>query len=168
MKVLLIKLVFLVVLGNPDSNGTSCEHSENSGNNNLATLKQIESLITKKAGAEFQENHINSFVLNGHDVYAKVKKSKFGPSVFEESFFEIDNPENIYKMRIVKDINGDIGFAVLINGEEGNLNYHAVFNSQGKMLEEDPWGNNIGYTIEIFNLYDKYRKIYAERVDAIK
>ncbi len=168
MKVLLIKLVFLVVLGTPDTNSTSCEHSENSGNTNLATLKQIENLITKKAGAEFQESNENSFVLNGYDVYTEVKKSKFGPSVFEESFFEIENPENIYRMRIIKDINGDIEFAVLINGQEGIVNYHAVFDSNGNMLPEDPWGNNEGYTIEIFNLYNKYRKIYAERVDAIR
>ena len=166
MKFLLIKLVFILALGNPELDGSSCIHTVNSGDTNLKSLSKIENLIRKKAGAELEKNHENSFVLNGHNVYTEVVSRKYGSSIFEESFYEIQNPDNVYRMRLVKNETGEYELAVMIHGNEGIENYHACFDITGKMLEEDPWGREDGYTIEIFDLYKKYRKIYSQRINA--
>ena len=164
MKLLVLNLAFILALGTPEA----AKHTANSGSLNINALDQIENLIRKKAGAELEKNHENSFTLNGYNVFTGVTEHRFGPKVYEESFYEIKNPENVYRMRIVVEENGDREFAVLIHGNEGNINYHAVFDSNGVMLDEDPWGTYDGYTIEIFDLYKKYRKLYAEKVDSQK
>ncbi len=166
MKILLVKLVFIIALGNPeiDCNTT---HSSNSASANLDELQQIESLIRKKAGAEFNKNSKNSFELNGYNVFTEVTVRNYGPSTYEESFFDVNNPNHIYKMRLVKNTYGEIELAVLIHGEEGIENYHACFDEDGEMFEEDPWGQEENYTTEIFNVYKKYRDIYSKRVDAL-
>lgn len=168
MKLLLIKFAFLLILGNPESNNASATHSESSGDYNLETLKQIESLLKKKAGAELQKNSKNTFQLNGYEVYTGVTCNRFGPSVLEETFYEIENPDNICKIRLVKNDNGDTEFAVLIKTNEGLRNYHAVFDYEGNMLEEDPWGIEEGYTIKTFDLYREYQKLFAQKVDKVK
>lgn len=166
MKILLLKLVFILALWNPETNSSSCIHTANSGEFNLAELDQIECLIRKKAGAELEKNHENSFTLNGHSVFSEVVIHRYGPSIFEESFYEIQNPNNEYRMRLVKNINGDRELAIMICENDRIVSYHAVFDSQGIMLEEDPWGKADGYSIEIFDLYEKYQKIFSQRVDA--
>lgn len=168
MKLFLIKFAFVLFLGNPGvGEGTSnCVHTANTGDLNLQALEQIESLITKKAGAELIEDNENTFQLNGYYVYTGVTVRKFAPSTYEESFYEIENPDNIYRMRLTKLPNGDQELAVMIKGDEGFENYHATFNNQGEMFEEDPWGINEGYSIEIFEIYNKYRQIFSQKVDA--
>lgn len=167
MKLLIIKFAFIFLLGDP-GNGeeAACMHTANTGDLNLRTLEKIESLITKKAGAELIEDNENTFHLNGYYVYTGVTVRRFAPSIYEESFYEIENPDNIYRMRLTKLPNGDQELAVMIKGEEGYENYHAVFNKRGEMFEEDPWGINEGYSIEIFKIYNKYRQIFSQRVDA--
>jgi len=166
MKILVLKLVFILALGAPETTSSSMRHTANSSELNLAVLDQIESLISKKAGAELEENHENSFILNGHSVYTEVVVRRYGSSIYEESFYETQNPNNEFRMRLVKDVNGNRELAVMIQGNEGFVNYHACFDLNGNMLENDPWGNGEGYSIEIFDLYKKYRQIYSQRVDA--
>jgi hypothetical protein len=166
MKFLVLNLAFILALGTLETTGSSLSHTENSGKINLTVLDQIESLISKKAGAELEENHENSFVLNGHSVYTEVVVHRYGSDIYEESFFEIQNPENEFKLRLTKNINGDRILAILIKSEEGFKSLHACFDKNGKMLEEDPWGMNDGYSIEIFNLYNKYQILYSQRVNA--
>lgn len=168
MKLLVIKLMLLVALGNPEVLNATKNHSATTGKLNLEELKQIESLVRKKAGAELEKSHENSFVLNGHNVYTEVISRRYGPTVFEESFYDINDPENEFRMRLVKNINGDQELAVLIRKNGKVLNYHACFDSNGNMLDYDPWGREDGYSIKIFELYKEYRKIYAQRVDALK
>ena len=166
MNLLVIKLVFVLALGTPETESISQLHTANSGEINLAKLDQIASLISKKAGSEVEKNNENSFILNGHDVYTEVVVRNYGPDIYEESFCEIQNPDNEFRMRLVKNVNGDRELAVMIRGEEGFVSYHACFDLNGNMLEDDPWGKDEGYTIEIFDLYKKYRKIYSQKVDA--
>ena len=165
MNLLVIKFIFILALGTPETESVSQMHTANSGKFNLVALEQIESLISKKAGFEL-ENNENSFTLNGHDIYTEVIVRRYGPSVYEESFCETQNPDNKFRMRLVKNVNGDRELAVMIRGEEGFVSYHACFDLNGNMLEDDPWGKDEGYTIEIFDLYKKYRKIYSQKVDA--
>ena len=165
MNILLIKLVFILALGTPGTTSFSQPHTVNSGELNLATLDQIESLIRKKNENEIKNKNKKSFILNGHNGYTKIVVRRYGSSIYEESFYEIQNPDNEFRMRLVKNINGDSELAVLIRGEEGFVNYHACFDINGYMLEDDPWGKVEGYTIEIFDLYKKYQKIYSQRVD---
>ena len=168
MKLLLIKFAFIFIIGNPgtDDGNAAYMHTENTGQYNLEALEQIQDLITKKAGAELQKDHKNSFSLNGYFVYTSVNVKKFAPSTYEESFYDIENPDNIYRMRLTKHPNGEQELAVMIKGDEGYENYHAAFDSQGIMFEEDPWGIDKGYSIEIFKIYNKYREIFSQRVDA--
>ena len=166
MNILAIKLVFILAFGVPESINSSNTHNACSSELNLATLDQIESLICKKAGAELEKNHENSFILNGHDVYTEVVVRNYGPDIYEESFYEIQNPDNEFRMRLVKNVNGDRELAVMIRGKEGFVNYHACFDPNGHMLKNDPWGKNEGYTIKVFDLYKKYQKVYSQRVDA--
>ena len=165
MKVLVLKLVFILALGNPESINSSCQHSADSGELNLTELKQIESLICKKAGAEFEKNHENSFTLNGHNIYTEVVIRRYGLNIYEESFCETQNPNNLFRLRLIKNINGDRELAVMIHEDEELVSYRARFDSNGFMLEDDSWKSDTEYTIEIFDLYKKYRKIYAQRVD---
>ncbi len=165
MKILLVKLAFILSLGNPGNNEYSKMHTTESGELNLSKLHQIESLIRKKAGAEFEKSHENSFTLNGYNVYTAVVDRNFGPDIYEESFYDVKNPDNIYKMRLIKNTYGEWELAVLIKENDGVSNYHACFDKFGRMLEDDPWGTHEGYTIEIFDLYRKYRKMYSKKVD---
>lgn len=168
MKLLFVKLALMVWLTNPGagSDHNTCVHTEESGQFNLETLEQIENLIAKKAGADFSKDNENSFTLNGHFVYTGAKIRKYAPSIYEESFYEIENPENEYRMRLIKYPNGDKELAVLIKENNQIINYHAAFNALGEMFEEDPWGVNEGYSIEIFSAYNNYRTCFSERVDA--
>lgn len=168
MKLLLIKFAFIFLVGNAGTGqGSSpCMHTANTGDLNLETLEQIQDLITKKAGAELQKDHENSFSLNGYFVYTGVSVRKFAPSTYEESFYDIENPDNIYRMRLTKHPNGEQELAVMIKGDEGYENFHAAFDSQGIMFEEDPWGIDKGYSIKIFEIYNEYREIFSQRVDA--
>ena len=165
MNLLVIKFIFILALGAPETESVSQIHTANSGELNLVALEQIESLISKKAGFEL-ENNENSFTLNGHDVYTEVVVRRYGPSIYEESFCETQNPNNKFRMRLVKNINGDQELAVMIQGDNGVISYHACFDSYGNMIEDDPWGIGEGYTIKTFDLYKKYRKVYSQRVDA--
>lgn len=167
MKFLVVKLFIVLALGNSEPTNSSLKHSANSGELNIAELDQIESIIRKKAGAELEKNHDNYFTLNGQTVYSKVVVRRYSPSIYEESFQEIENPENEYKIRLVKDINGDRELAIFIREGEQIISYHAVFDSEGIMLEEDPWGKNEGYTIEIFDLYKLYQAKFSQKVDAL-
>ena len=166
MNILAIKLVFILAFGTPETESVSHLHTANSSELNLAKLDQIENLISKKAGAELEKNHENSFILNGHDVYTEVVVRNYGASIYEESFYEIQNPDNEFRMRLVKNVNGDRELAIMIRGKEGFVNYHACFDINGHMLEDDPWEKNEGYTIKVFDLYKKYQKVYSQRVDA--
>lgn len=168
MKLLVLSLFYILTLGNPELKSSSSMHTANSGELNIAELDQIESIIRKKAGAEIEKNHDNSFVLNGQNVYSKVVVRRYSPSIYEESFYEIKNPNNEYRIRLVKNINGDRELAILIREDEKTISYHAVFDSQGMMFEDDPWGKTEGYTIDIFDLYKKYQKIFSQKVDAIE
>ena len=94
--------------------------------------------------------------------------SRFAPDIFEESFYELENPDNIYKLRLIKHPDGSRELAVLIHGDEGLMNYHAVFDCKGIMFDEDPWDSNVGYTIEIFDMYNKYRQIFLKRVNGLE
>lgn len=167
MSLFFIKTTLLFLLLNPNMGGEIKCHSENSGDYNIKTLSDIQSDIRKKAGAEFQKSHQNSFVLNGCDVFTSVSEKRFAPTVYEEGFTEIDNPCNVYRMRITQDDEGYIVFAVFIKESDKIENYHAAFDPDGKMLEEDPWGNSEGYSIKIFDLYNKYYKIYSTKVNNI-
>jgi len=156
------------VFGTPGNDKSSMMHTEKSGELNLTTLEQIEDLLSKKAGAKFERHNKNKFTLNGYAVCTEVDMSRFAPDVFEESFYEIANPANVYKLRLIKNPDGSRELAILIQGDEGLMNYHAVFDCSGIMFDEDPWGSNQGYTIEIFDVYKKYQQIFAKRVDGIE
>ena len=164
MKLLLMHLILFLFIEDPVATDVSAQHTMHSGNINLMALQEIESLICKKAGAELNKNSENSFVLNGYDVFTRVTH-RLGSKVYEESFYEIENPDNICRMRLVITPEGDWEFAVMIPDKDGYINYHAVFDPEGKMIEDDPWGISEGYTIETFDLYNKYRSLYSEKVD---
>lgn len=165
MQLLFVKLAFILIVVNPGTKSSST-HTENSGTSNLASLEQIEDLISKKVCAKFTHSHETAFELNGYYVYTKADIHRYAPSVYEESFYNVQNPDNVYRMRLVKLPDGEYEFAVLIKGEEGNINCHAVFNSDGSMIKDDPWGTNEGYTIKIFDIYNQYRNIFIQKVDA--
>lgn len=167
MRILILNLVFILALGTTETVKSSQPHLPHSNELNNTTLNQIEDLIRKKAGAELKKNNENSFVLNGYNVYTEVTVRRFGLSVYEESFYNLENPDKMFRMRIVKDVNGDRELAVMIHSKDGIVSYHACFDITGNMLQEDPWGKGEGYSIKIFDLYNKYRTLYAQSVDAI-
>lgn len=168
MKIFVSILVFIIVAGIPETMSFSPMHSENSGELNLVTLNQIESLIHKKVETDLKKNHKKSFSLNGHNIYTEVVEHRFGANIYKESFYEVQNPNNEFKIRLVINPNGNQELAVIIHCDKEFKNYHACFNPNGIMIENDPWGKNKGnYTIEIFNLYKKYREIYAQKIDEI-
>jgi len=169
MKLIIINLIFILLSGHPDKgSGYAVEmHTKETGSLNVNVLTQIERLITKKAGAELQQDSENTFKLNGHEVYTSVTIRKYAPDVYEESFYEIKNPANEYRLRLTKHPNGDSVLAIFIKENEKVINCHAAFDKQGKMYEEDPWGTNQGYTIDIFKFYQQYRDIFSKRVDGI-
>jgi len=164
MKLLLMHLILFLSIGDPVATDVSAQHTMHSGNINLSALQEIESLICKKAGAELNNNSENSFILNGCDVFTRVTH-RLGSKIYEESFYEIENPDNIYRIRLVITHEGDWELAVMIPDKNGYINYHAVFDTEGMMIEDDPWGISEGYTIETFDLYNKYRSLYSEKVD---
>ena len=168
MKIIVIKLALVLLWGSPDK-GPECSaemHTKESGSLNLKTLNQIETLLTKKAGAELKEDNENLFTLNGYSVHTSVTVRKYAPDIYEESFYEIQNPNNEYRLRLTKHPNGDSILAILMKKNEETINYHAAFDSQGKMYEEDPWGIGKGYTIDIFKIYQKYLQIFSQKIDA--
>ena len=167
MRTLILILVIILALGTKETVRSSQPYSPNSSELNLTTLNQIEGLIRKKAGAELEKNSENSFTLNGQFVYSKVVLPRFSPSVYEESFYDLKNPDNVFKIRIVKNINGDRALAIMIHCKDGVVSCHACFDINGNMFIEDPWGKSEEYSIEIFDLYNKYSKIYSQKVDAI-
>ena len=70
-------------------------------------------MICKKTGVEF-ENYENSFALNGCHISTEVEIRKYGRNVYEELFYEIDNPNHICRLRLVKTFNGGCELAVMI------------------------------------------------------
>ena len=166
MKLLVIKLIFILAFGDPETSALALPNSATDGNINIAKLEQIEDLIRKKAGAEIEKNHENSFELNGYSVYTEVTVRNYGQSIYEEAFFEVDHPEKEFRMRLTVNENGERELAVMVHDEKGNVSYHACFDEFGIMFDEDPWGDVGGYTIDVFDLYKKYRNIYSQRVDA--
>ncbi|NOQ25529.1 MAG: hypothetical protein GQ564_09240 [Bacteroidales bacterium] len=168
MRILVSILVFILVAGIPETMSFSPMHSENSGELNLRTLDKIESLIHKKVETDHTTNHKKSFSLNGHNFYTEVVEHRFGANIYKESFYEVQNPNNEFRIRLVINPNGNQELAVMIQGDEGFKNYHACFDPDGIMIEDDPWGKDKGnYTIEIFDLYKKYIEIYAQKIDEI-
>ena len=168
MKIFVLNLIFILALGTSETMGFSPRHTANSGEKNLATLEQIECLIHKNAGAELKKNYENSFTMNGHNIRTAVVVRRYGSNTYEEFFYEIQKPNNEFRIRLVINPNGNQELAVMIREDEGFNSYHACFDPDGIMLEDDPWGkNDESYTVEIFNLYKKYREIYAQKIDEI-
>lgn len=167
MRILILNIVFILALGTTETIKSSQPYSPNSNELNNTTLNQIEGLIRKKAGAELKKNNENSFILNGYNVYTEVIVRRFGLNVYEESFYNVENPDKMFRIRIVEDLNGDRELAIMIHGKDGAVSYHACFDITGNMLQENPWGKNEEYSIEIFDLYNKYRTIYEQSVGAI-
>jgi len=168
MKIIILKLVFVLFLGSPDKGPEySAEmHTKESGSLNLKTLNQIETLLTKKAGAALKEDNENLFTLNRYSVHTSVTIRKYAPDIYEESFYAIQNPNNEYRLRLTKHPDGDSILAILMKENGETINCHAAFDAQGKMYEEDPWGIDKGYTIDIFKIYQKYLQIFSQKIDA--
>ena len=165
IKIILVSFFFIIMIGTLKAKDVLNMHTANSGDFNLTALEQIENFIGKKTGIDFN-NYKDSFTLNGYNFNTRVDINRFSPSTYEESFSDTKNPENEFRVRLVKYLNGDQELAIYIHEGNKEINCHAAFDSQGNMLSEDPWGKTEGYTIEIFNLYDKYRKTYYQKVNA--
>ena len=168
MKFLIVNLILFLAFGNPDKSNLSTSHSANTGQYNLNELNQIKTLISKKAGTDFEKNPVNTFTLNGYSVYTKVTEHHYGPSIYEESFYDVQNPENEYRMRLVINPDGERELAVMVHDNNNYINYHACFDEKGIMLDFDPWGEDDTYSINVFGLYDLYQKIYSEKVNKIE
>jgi hypothetical protein len=166
LRILVSILVFILVAGIPETMSFSPLHSENSGELNLRTLDQIESFIYKKIETDQNKNRKKSFSLNGYNVYTEVVEHRFGANIYNETFYEVLNPNNEFRIRLVINPNGSQELAVMIRCDEEFKNYHACFDPDGIMIEDDPWGKNKGnYTIEIFDLFKEYIEIYAQKID---
>lgn len=148
--------------------GFSSIHSATSGELNLKTLNEIESIIRKKEESALNKNNKRFYLQNGHKIYRQVAEPRFGANIYKESFYEIQNPNNEFRIRLVVNPDGSQELAIFIRYDEEIKNYHACFDADGVFIEDDPWGkNDESYTVEIFNLYKKYREIYAQKIDEI-